>query len=174
MNEIFFLVGSFIFLILGYYFARVDKRTGLIPNKIIDPAIILAVVMQFFFFGFFSFSFYLYFTILSLLYIIFMCLQYAAHYQGMFMGTGDVKLFMFIFAVIPFHSGALVGIPLFNILILTIIIMFFMLFYKMLYMMILKKIPIMKTMYGKSINNTVLRIAPLVYIAFLISFFMII
>ena len=129
--------------------------------------------MQFFFMGFFSFNFYLYFTILVLFYLAFMCLQYAAHYQGKFIGTGDIKLFLFIFALIPFHSNSLVGIPMFNILLLTIILMFFMISYKMIYMALLQKIPIMKTMYGKSINNTVLRIAPLVYIAFIITFFII-
>lgn len=165
-----FYITSFIFIIIAFFFAREDVRTGLIPDKYTNPLIILAVIFNFIVLGFFSFQFYLYFTILVLLYLFFVCIQYAMHYTGRQLGTGDVKMLLFFYALIPFNVNAFAGIPLLNLMFWSIVIIFLMISFKMLYFLLLNKIPVFKIMYGRSVENTHLRLAPLIFFAFIITF----
>jgi hypothetical protein len=164
--DTYFYVGALIFLVLGFILARKDVRTGLIPDNYTNTGIIFAVVMNFFAFGFFSFKFYLYFTILVLLYLFFMYLQRAMHSAKLSLGTGDVKYFLLIYALIAFHSFAFAGIPLLNIIFWTIVLMFAMMFYRLAYYMLLSKVKVFRIMYGSSIEKSTLRLAPLIYLSF--------
>ena len=172
--EIYFLVGSIIFFVLGYILVRKDKRTGLIPDSITEPSIILAVVMNFFALGFFSFSFYLYFVMLTLLYLAFMFLQHGLHYSKQTLGSGDIKLFLLIFALIPFNPTAIAGLPIINILLYTIILMGMMTLFSVVYYSLLSKVPKFEMLYGSTMEKTSIRLAPLVWIAFIITFFVIV
>jgi hypothetical protein len=166
---IYFYIFVLVFLVSGFFMARKDSREGIIPDKWTNIGIYVGFISQFILLGFFSFQFYLYFTILILFYIIFMCLQYAMHYSGKQLGTGDVKMLLFIYAILPFHPFAFAGIFLFNILFWTIVIMFIMLSFKLAYFLYLKKLPVYKIMYGDAIDKTTLRLAPLIYLSFIIS-----
>jgi hypothetical protein len=168
---IYFYIGFLFLLVLGFILARKDAKEGIIPDEYTNTGIIFAVVMYFFAFGFFSFQFYLYFTILLLLYLFFMYLQRAMHYTGKELGTGDIKFFLLIYSFMPFHTSAFCGIPIFTVIFWTLVLMISMITFKILYYLLLRKVPIFKIMYGSTIDKTAIRLAPLIYISLIITFF---
>jgi hypothetical protein len=172
--NIYFYLGFSVLLVLGFILARKDARDGLIPDKYTNTGIICAVVMYFFAFGFFTFQFYLYFAILVLLYLFFMYLQRAMHKSGKQLGTGDVKFFLLIYAFMPFHFSAFVGIPLFTVIFWTLVLMISMIMFKIIYFLLLRKVPVFRIMYGSTMDKTAIRLAPLIYISLIITFFVII
>lgn len=172
--NIYFLIGYIILLIFGFFIARKDTREGIIPDAWTNTGIIFAVIMYFFAFEFFSFKFYLYFTILVLLYLAFMYLQRAMSFFKLKLGTGDIKLFLLIYAFIPFNASVVYGIPLFTIMFYTLAITFFMAFYRILYYTLFNKVKAFRIMYGKSIDKTEIRLAPIVYLSLIIFFLILI
>lgn len=167
--DLFFYIGSVIILILGFVFSRKDVKDGIIPDKYTQPTIIFAVASYFLLLGF-TFKFYLYFTILVILYLFFMYVQRAIHYAGSQLGTGDIKFFLMIYALIPFHVSAFAGIPLLNIMFWSLVLASFMVTFRILYFLILNRVPLFRVMYGSAIDKTTIRLAPLIYLAFIITF----
>jgi len=172
MDFIFWISCAIIF-ILGFVCARKDSQEGLIPNKYTHLGIFIGVGINFIVHTF-SFTFYLYFSILVLFYLAFMYLQRAIHLNGSTLGTGDIKYFLMIYALLPFNLSVFAGIPLLSVIFWTIVISVFMAFYKFFYFSILSRIAIFRKLYGSAIEDNSLRLAPIIFMSFIIVFIMMI
>lgn len=158
------LFSIILFLVFGFFIARKDKRTGIIPNKLTHPLIFIGVILTFIRYGF-SLTFYKYFTILILLYFIFECFQRILHLNNNELGTGDVKFFLAFYCLFPFSTTAMFGLPLVNLFGFVCIGIGAMVLFKIAYYTFFHKLPKAKILMESTMDKTNIRLAPLIFLA---------